>query len=254
MEAGSGQIGIHNHSAAFMSDARIGIPSAIEAVASGSVERLRFRIVRLGAMARFLAPLHALHPRPSRFFGGQRPVDAHTKVLGRVSPLAKCGQYRHWFEANYVERAGVIIAVDGTAQVEGASDAEEGSMQPITPISTDIPVIGIVDDDEDVRIALEALVASIGFTSKMFETADALLASGRLAELDCVVTDLQMPGMNGLSLARHIQRTRPMPVILITAFPAPGLDEQAATAGVRCLLRKPFDPLALIDELEAIAR
>lgn len=126
-------------------------------------------------------------------------------------------------------------------------------MQPIPPERTTKTLIGIVDDDEDVRIALEALIASIGFKSEMFETADALLASGRLDYLDCVVTDLQMPGINGLSLARHIQRTRPLPVILITAFPAPGLDEQAAAAGVHCLLRKPFDPTTLIDELESIA-
>jgi CheY-like chemotaxis protein len=86
----------------------------------------------------------------------------------------------------------------------------------------------------------------------MFETADGLVASGRLPDLNCVVTDLQMPGMNGLSLARYIQANAPLPVILITAFPAPGLDEQAASAGVHCLLRKPFDPLALIEELEAI--
>jgi FixJ family two-component response regulator len=125
-------------------------------------------------------------------------------------------------------------------------------VQPMSPEPLRSPMIGIVDDDEDVRIALEALVASIGFASEMFETADALLASGRLPELDCVITDLQMPGMNGLSLARHIQATSPLPVILITAFPAPGLDEQAAAAGVRCLLRKPFDPLALIDELESL--
>ncbi|WP_161988984.1 response regulator [Sphingomonas glacialis] len=115
-------------------------------------------------------------------------------------------------------------------------------------------VIGIIDDDADVRSAVAALVASIGLKSEMFETADALMASGRLSCLDCVVTDLQMPGMNGLALARHIQCTRPLPVILITAFPAPGLDDQAATAGVRCLLRKPFDALALIDALESIAR
>jgi FixJ family two-component response regulator len=129
---------------------------------------------------------------------------------------------------------------------------KEGNVEPITPEPADIPVIGIVDDDEDVRIALEALVASIGFRSKLFETADALVESGRLADLDCIVTDLQMPGMNGLSLARHIQATSPRPVILITAFPAPGLDGQAASAGVRRLLRKPFDPLTLIDELEMI--
>lgn len=126
-------------------------------------------------------------------------------------------------------------------------------MQPIPALPAKKTLIGIVEDDEDVRIALEALVASIGLKSEMFETADALLASGRLSELDCVLTDLQMPGTNGLSLARHIQRTRPLPVILFTAFPAPGLDRQAAAAGVRCLLRKPFDPLTLIDQLESIA-
>lgn len=127
-------------------------------------------------------------------------------------------------------------------------------MQPASPEPKSQTVIGIIDDDADVRVAVEALVLSIGLTSELFETADALIASGRLRYLDCIVTDLQMPGMNGLSLARHIQRTRPLPVILITAFPAPGLNDQAATAGVRCLLRKPFDASALIDELESIAR
>ena len=122
----------------------------------------------------------------------------------------------------------------------------------MSPELTPMPVIGIVDDDEDVRIALDALVASIGYKSETFETADALLASGRLSDLDCVVSDLQMPGTNGLSLARHIQASRPVPVILITAFPAHGLDEQASAAGVRRLLRKPFNPLELIDELESI--
>lgn len=127
-------------------------------------------------------------------------------------------------------------------------------MQPTSPGPKPQTVIGIIDDDADVRCAVEALVSSIGFKSEIFETAEALMASGRLRYLDCIVTDLQMPGMNGLSLARHIQRTRPLPVILITAFPAPGLNDQAATAGVRCLLRKPFEPSALIDELESIAR
>jgi len=122
----------------------------------------------------------------------------------------------------------------------------------MSPELTPMPLIGIVDDDEDVRIALEALVASIGYRSEIFETADALLSSGRLIDLDCVVSDLQMPGTNGLSLARHIQSSRPIPVILITAFPAQGLDEQASAAGVRCLLRKPFNPLELIDELESM--
>lgn len=131
-------------------------------------------------------------------------------------------------------------------------DVEKGPVEAMLSEPPRGRMIGIVDDDEDVRVALEALVMSIGYRSEMFETADALITCGRLFALDCVITDLQMPGTNGLTLARHIQATRPLPVILITAFPAPGLDEQASAAGVRCLLRKPFDPLVLIDELEAI--
>lgn len=129
---------------------------------------------------------------------------------------------------------------------------KEDRVPPIFPVPTSRPLIGIVDDDEDVRIALEALLASVDFQSEMFETADALIASGRLIGLDCVITDLQMPGRNGLSLARHIQASRPIPVILLTAFPAPGLDVRAEAAGVRYVLRKPFDPLDLIAELEVI--
>ena len=124
----------------------------------------------------------------------------------------------------------------------------------MTELSAAPPRIAIVDDDEDVRTALEALVASVGYIAEAFESGDTLLGSERLASFSCVVTDLQMPGINGLTLARAIRRDHAMPIILITAFPAPGLKQQAAAAGVSCLLRKPFNPSALIEELDTLLR
>lgn len=112
-------------------------------------------------------------------------------------------------------------------------------------------LIGIVDDDDDVRISLCALVESLGYDGEAFETADAFIASGEPARFSCVVTDLQMPGTNGLQLAHAIRDNGP-PVILITAFPTPSVEQQALDAGVHYFLRKPFDPGKLIDLLESI--
>ena len=124
----------------------------------------------------------------------------------------------------------------------------------MTELSAGTPRVAIVDDDEDVRTALEALVSSVGYIAETFENGDTLLGSERLGSFSCLVTDLQMPGINGLTLARAIRRDHAMPIILITAFPAPGLKQQAAAAGVSCLLRKPFNPSALLEQLDTLLR
>lgn len=111
--------------------------------------------------------------------------------------------------------------------------------------------VGIVDDDDDVRTALEALLESHGFAAVPFGHADALLASSALDSLACVVTDLQMPGTNGLALARALQ-PRGVPVILITAFSTPATARQAQEAGIRLLLEKPFPPQDLVAAIRAI--
>jgi FixJ family two-component response regulator len=109
--------------------------------------------------------------------------------------------------------------------------------------------VGIVDDDVDVRISLNALVESIGYGARTYETADSLLSSGQICDFACIITDLQMPGTNGLQLAEGLRIAGGPPVILITAFPTPNIERQAKAAGVRCFLRKPFDPGTLIDTL-----
>lgn len=114
------------------------------------------------------------------------------------------------------------------------------------------PLVAIVDDDEDVRFSLEALVHSMGHKVAAFPSADHLLGSATLDHVNCVVSDVQMPGTNGIQLVRELRRKSGPPVILITAYPARDIEEQARKAGAVCFLRKPFAPVDLMDELDRI--
>lgn len=104
------------------------------------------------------------------------------------------------------------------------------------------PVIAIVDDDQSVREALTSLVRSMGYAAVAFECAEDLLKSKRRRSVSCVIADVQMPGMTGLELyCRLSASAKPIPTVLITAYPEDGDRERALAAGVIGYLSKPFD-------------
>jgi FixJ family two-component response regulator len=109
-------------------------------------------------------------------------------------------------------------------------------------------MIAIVDDDEDVRTALSGLLESLGYSARLYESADRFLAAGVVNEVDCIISDVQMPGTDGLQLAERLQTGAP-PIILITAFPTASVVGRARAAGARCVLTKPFESDELIDQL-----
>lgn len=114
-------------------------------------------------------------------------------------------------------------------------------------------VICIVDDDEEVRESIGAFFRSAGVTTTGFEAAEALLASPELTSMDCLITDLHMPGMDGLDLQRQLSvRGRQVPVILLTAFPTPQARNVAESLGVSVFMEKPVDPEVLLDKVEAL--
>jgi len=120
-------------------------------------------------------------------------------------------------------------------------------------------LIAVVDDDESVCRALKRLVRSLGMDADTF-------ASGRqfleLIEampslvVDCVVLDVQMPGLTGLQVQAQLTRSgHRFPVIFITAHDDPLVREQALAAGALAFVRKPFNDELLIKTLNvAIAR
>ena len=114
------------------------------------------------------------------------------------------------------------------------------------------PLVSIVEDDDFLRASMRRLMRSLGFTVETFPSAAGLLASPRLAETACLITDVNMPAMTGIELYRHLVKTgQAIPTILITAYPS-DLDRIAAlNEGVVCYLHKPLDQQHLIRCLDA---
>jgi FixJ family two-component response regulator len=109
-------------------------------------------------------------------------------------------------------------------------------------------IISIVDDDQYVREALARLIRSHGFRTQMFDSAEALLGLAAPARGDCLIVDVQMPGMTGLELHNHLGAAgERIPTILITAHPDPIARDSAFAAGVSCYLAKPCAEDELID-------
>lgn len=113
------------------------------------------------------------------------------------------------------------------------------------------PTIAVVDDDDAVREALANLVRSLGLDVLAFDSAEAFLASAAAGRAACLIADMQMPGMSGLDLHRHLLAIgQPMPVILITAFPREHSRAQAAAQGAIGYFAKPFEGQVLIECIE----
>jgi FixJ family two-component response regulator len=110
------------------------------------------------------------------------------------------------------------------------------------------PKIAVVDDDDFVRSSMESLVRSLGLRVATFCSAAAFLASSSLDDTDCLITDLQMPGINGLELQRRLlAQGRRTPVIIVTAFPEERSRQKAELAGAAGFFAKPCDGQLMVD-------
>jgi FixJ family two-component response regulator len=117
-------------------------------------------------------------------------------------------------------------------------------------------LISVIDDDESLCRAIVELLRSVGYDALAFLSAEAFLAADGLSGCNCVITDIQLPGLSGIDLTQVLAtRQSSLPIIMITARADPGLEERALSSGAIALLRKPFKADALIGCLErALAR
>jgi FixJ family two-component response regulator len=113
-------------------------------------------------------------------------------------------------------------------------------------------VIAIVDDDVSVREATRRLVRSLGYSAVAFSSAEEFLQSGRVDDTSCLITDVEMPGMNGVELQdRLIADDSQTPVIFMTAFPTERLRARALEGGALGFLSKPYDEEHLLQCLRS---
>ncbi len=113
------------------------------------------------------------------------------------------------------------------------------------------PLISIVEDDQSLREAMVGLVRSLGYRVASYPSAEDFLAADARDRSNCVITDIQMPGLSGIDLKLRLTAEGvATPVIMVTARAEPALHEKAMASGACCLLRKPFSAEALIDCLD----
>ena len=109
------------------------------------------------------------------------------------------------------------------------------------------PTISIVDDDAWAREGIKDLVASLGYRTLTFASAEEFLESGCVEATTCVISDVQMPGLSGLDLQKRLaDRAYKPSIILVTAYPDEKFRIRALDAGARGFLVKPFDEKSLM--------
>jgi FixJ family two-component response regulator len=110
-------------------------------------------------------------------------------------------------------------------------------------LSPTVHIIVGVDDDVRILESIESLVESAGFASLIFSSAEQFLQSGKLAEAGCLITDVRMPGMDGIELQHRVRFNRPeLPVIVIAGHRDEEMRRKALEGGAFAFLYKPFDP------------
>jgi CheY-like chemotaxis protein len=112
------------------------------------------------------------------------------------------------------------------------------------------PLIAVLDDEPMFCKALERLLKTYGFEVLTFGVGLDLLASFAVRPPDCLVMDLQMPGMNGFEMLEHfaIEQIR-IPVIVVTGHDQPGNTERVRALGSEAYLLKPLDEAPLLEAI-----
>jgi two-component system, LuxR family, response regulator FixJ len=117
-------------------------------------------------------------------------------------------------------------------------------------------IVHVIDDDAEVRHSLAFLLSTVGLAVRLHDSATAFLAALPEAQDGCIVTDVRMPGMDGIELQRHLRtQGNPIPVIVITGHGDIALAVEAMKAGAVDFIEKPFDDEMLIASIRtALAR
>jgi len=111
-------------------------------------------------------------------------------------------------------------------------------------------IVGVVDDDKRVLRSLKGLLEAVGHCPLLFNSAEKFLECNGVQAVDCLISDIGMPGMNGIELRSQVLQMRPrLPVFLLT-----GREELLSKAETEQhrerLLLKPLNGLQLVAALD----
>jgi two-component system, LuxR family, response regulator FixJ len=113
-------------------------------------------------------------------------------------------------------------------------------------------VVYVVDDDDAVRDSLAALLESAGYRVAAFESGDAFLRGdlAAIAKVGCIVSDIRMPGTDGLQMQEALKaRQMALPLLFITGHGDVPMAVSAMKAGAVDFIEKPFDETTLLESI-----
>ncbi|MDH2385514.1 response regulator transcription factor [Bradyrhizobium sp. CER78] len=115
-------------------------------------------------------------------------------------------------------------------------------------VSSETPVVHIVDDDESQRLGLDSLLRSVGLTARTYGTTHEFLKADRLDGPGCIVLDVRLPGISGLDFQEELASLGiRLPVVLMTGHGDIPMSVRAMKAGAVDFLSKPFREQDMID-------
>jgi FixJ family two-component response regulator len=114
--------------------------------------------------------------------------------------------------------------------------------------------VAVVDDDESVRKALARLLRASGYEVEVFVGGGEFLDSLKAGKSDCVVLDVHMPMVSGLSVQEMLRASGEyVPIIFMTAYDDDTLREEALAKGAVAYLRKPLTEKTLLTAIAKVA-
>jgi len=113
------------------------------------------------------------------------------------------------------------------------------------------PTVYVIDDDQAVRQSVRWLMESVGRRVEVFDSAESFLANYLPNQPGCILTDVRMPGLGGVTLQEMLRdRDSTIPVIVMTAYGDVPTAVRAMKAGALDFIEKPYNDQLLLDLIE----
>ena len=111
----------------------------------------------------------------------------------------------------------------------------------------------IVDDQHGIRLLLNEVFAKEGFKTYLAANGLDALKIGETEQIDCVLLDMKIPGMDGLEILKRLKLQKPdLPIFMMTAYGEQDILDQAIALGAEKIFTKPFNIFEVRDAVKKI--
>src|SRR5487761_2748059 len=182
-------------------------------------------------------------------FGSRGHRQGHSTRGGKAAVRPVFHDERFWYRPRPAHRGAHRGETPGRAPVSNPGGSRHHVWNHSPPAKTMNPPakILLVEDDAAIVTTLRRVLAGEGYEVAVEKAGDTGLARAQAGAFDVVITDLKLPGLNGLELVRELHAARPrLPVLMMTAHGTTETAIEATQSGAYDYLLKPFEILELL--------